>query len=69
MVAGLLVQYGRRKGQRSAGLLFVYWLLHTLAAIFILRERSIDIMEQVWGIISTITKTYNPMCCVMCKDL
>lgn len=47
VLAIFLIQYGRRKGVRSTGVLCSFWLLHTIAAIFILRERILDILEEV----------------------
>merc|ERR1712226_1658464 len=38
IVATVLIQFCRKKGQRTSAILFIYWSLLTLAAIIILRS-------------------------------
>ncbi|ELU09880.1 hypothetical protein CAPTEDRAFT_178694 [Capitella teleta] len=47
ILAAILIQLGRFKGVRSTGVLFIYWLLQSAGALFILRERILDIIELV----------------------
>jgi len=39
LFAAGLIELGRRRGERVSGVLFIYWLIHVISAIIILRSK------------------------------
>ena len=40
VMAAVLIQFGRQRGVRSAGVLFVYWILQLVSAVLALQAHA-----------------------------
>ena len=47
VLAALFIEMGRRKGVRSSGVMFVFWVMQVVAAVFIFRSLVLHHVARV----------------------
>ena len=60
VVAIVLIQFGRQRGVRSTGVLFIYWLLQSVAAVLALQTHARTVAAGVI-IMSVIIMTVHQL--------